>query len=229
MLWVDHVRSPLGTLTIVASDDALCALAFPATRSRMLARIRARFPGVVLGRQRDPNGTRHECTRISLKILTRSTASPSTAVALPSRSRSGRAADDSARYNDDLPKARRDRTAPARGSHGWSSERAKPRLLGYSVPPDHRERWSPHGVRGRHLAEAVAAGARGSAVSVREEARWCTRLLTSGSAPRPACLSADASRVRKRPEHVRGPCHSPADSVRFEQEDAACADESVFP
>ena len=28
MLWVDHVRSPLGTLTIVASDDALCALAF---------------------------------------------------------------------------------------------------------------------------------------------------------------------------------------------------------
>src|SRR5438034_10383738 len=41
--------------------------------------------------------------------------------------------------------------------------------------------------------------------------------------------SPDASRVRKRPEHGRAPCHSRTDSVRFEQEDAACADESVFP
>jgi len=56
VLWVDHVRSPLGALTIVAADDALCALAFPVARSRMLARIRSRFPGVVLKRRRDPNG-----------------------------------------------------------------------------------------------------------------------------------------------------------------------------
>jgi methylated-DNA-[protein]-cysteine S-methyltransferase len=56
VLWVDHVRSPLGTLTIVAADDALCTLAFPVARARMLARIRSRFPGVVLKRPRDPNG-----------------------------------------------------------------------------------------------------------------------------------------------------------------------------
>jgi len=56
VLWVDHVRSPLGTLTIVAAGDALCALAFPVARSRMLARIPSRFPGVVLKRRRDPNG-----------------------------------------------------------------------------------------------------------------------------------------------------------------------------
>src|SRR2546422_328710 len=56
VLWVDQVRSSLGTLTIVAADDALCALAFPVARSRMLARIRSRFPGVVLKRRRDPDG-----------------------------------------------------------------------------------------------------------------------------------------------------------------------------
>ena len=56
VLWVDEVRSPLGTLTMVAADDALCALAFPVVRSRMLARIRSRFSGVVLKRGRDPNG-----------------------------------------------------------------------------------------------------------------------------------------------------------------------------
>ncbi len=72
MLWLDYVRSPLGTLTIVAADDALCALAFPVTRSRMLARIRSRFPGVVLKRRRDPNGyaTRvHEYFSGDLKAL----------------------------------------------------------------------------------------------------------------------------------------------------------------
>src|SRR5256886_4630431 len=56
VLWVDEVRSPLGTLTMVAADDALCALAFPVARSRMLERIRSRFSGVVLKRRRDPNG-----------------------------------------------------------------------------------------------------------------------------------------------------------------------------
>lgn len=56
VLWVDQVRSPLGTVTIVATDGALCAVAFPVARSRTLARIRSRFPGVVLKRRRDPNG-----------------------------------------------------------------------------------------------------------------------------------------------------------------------------
>jgi len=56
VLWVDRVRSPLGTLTIVAADNALCALAFPVARSRMLARISSRFPRVALKRRRDPNG-----------------------------------------------------------------------------------------------------------------------------------------------------------------------------
>jgi methylated-DNA-[protein]-cysteine S-methyltransferase len=56
VLWVDRVRSPLGTLTIVAADHALCALDFSVARSRMLARIRSRFPGIALKRRRDPNG-----------------------------------------------------------------------------------------------------------------------------------------------------------------------------
>lgn len=56
VLWVDHVRSPLGTLTIVAAGDVLCALDFPVARSRMLARIRSRFPRAALKRRRDPNG-----------------------------------------------------------------------------------------------------------------------------------------------------------------------------
>jgi methylated-DNA-[protein]-cysteine S-methyltransferase len=55
-LWIDQVPSPLGTLIIVAADDALCALHFAVARSRMLARIRSRFPGVVLMPRRDPNG-----------------------------------------------------------------------------------------------------------------------------------------------------------------------------
>jgi methylated-DNA-[protein]-cysteine S-methyltransferase len=54
--WVDQARSPLGTLTIVAADHALCALDFPVARSRMLARIRSRFPRATLKRRRDPNG-----------------------------------------------------------------------------------------------------------------------------------------------------------------------------
>jgi methylated-DNA-[protein]-cysteine S-methyltransferase len=56
VLWLDQLRSPLGTLTIVATDDALCALAFPVARSRMLAGIRSRFPRIALKRRRDPNG-----------------------------------------------------------------------------------------------------------------------------------------------------------------------------
>lgn len=55
-LWRDDVPTPLGTLTIVATGDALCALDFPAARSRMLARIRARFPGIAVRRRRDPHG-----------------------------------------------------------------------------------------------------------------------------------------------------------------------------
>jgi methylated-DNA-[protein]-cysteine S-methyltransferase len=56
VLWVDRVRSPLGTLIIVATDEALCALDFAVARSQTLARIRSRFPGVVLKRRQDPNG-----------------------------------------------------------------------------------------------------------------------------------------------------------------------------
>jgi methylated-DNA-[protein]-cysteine S-methyltransferase len=56
VLRVDQVRSPLGTLTIVAAGDALCGLDFPVGRSRMRAWIRSRFPRAVLERRRDPNG-----------------------------------------------------------------------------------------------------------------------------------------------------------------------------
>jgi len=55
-LWIDSVRSPIGTLIMVASDDALCALDFHVVRSRMLSQVRSRFPGVALKRRRDPNG-----------------------------------------------------------------------------------------------------------------------------------------------------------------------------
>jgi hypothetical protein len=50
------VPSPLGALTIIAADGALCAPAFPVARSRMLARTRSRFPGAVLKRRHDPSG-----------------------------------------------------------------------------------------------------------------------------------------------------------------------------
>ena len=56
VLWVDDVRSPLGMVTIVAADDALCALDFSVARSRMLARIRSRYPGLILKRRRNPGG-----------------------------------------------------------------------------------------------------------------------------------------------------------------------------
>jgi methylated-DNA-[protein]-cysteine S-methyltransferase len=56
VLWVDYVRSPLGTVTILATDDALCAVVFSVARPRTLARIHSRFPGVVLKRRHDPNG-----------------------------------------------------------------------------------------------------------------------------------------------------------------------------
>ena len=55
-LWFDRVPSPLGTVTLVATDSALCALDFPAGRSRMLARLRSRFSRLALKRRRDPNG-----------------------------------------------------------------------------------------------------------------------------------------------------------------------------
>src|SRR5262249_53551645 len=47
VLLLDQVRSPLGTLTLVSSDRALCALAFAVERARTLAVIHARFPGAV--------------------------------------------------------------------------------------------------------------------------------------------------------------------------------------
>ena len=55
-LWFDHVASPLGMVTLVATDSALCALDFPFGRSRMLAWLRSRFARVALKRRDDPNG-----------------------------------------------------------------------------------------------------------------------------------------------------------------------------
>ena len=56
VLWFDHVPSPLGMVTLVASDSALCALDFPIRRSRMLERLRSRFSRLALKRRGDPNG-----------------------------------------------------------------------------------------------------------------------------------------------------------------------------
>ena len=55
VLSIDHVASPLGMVTIVVADDAVCGLAFSVARSRMLARTLCRFPGLMLRRCRDPN------------------------------------------------------------------------------------------------------------------------------------------------------------------------------
>jgi methylated-DNA-[protein]-cysteine S-methyltransferase len=54
-LWVDHVPSPLGTLTLVGAHGALRALAFPVERARMLRRLRSRYPGVVFEQRRAPD------------------------------------------------------------------------------------------------------------------------------------------------------------------------------
>jgi len=54
-LWVDHVPSPLGTLTMVGAHGALRALAFPVERARMLRRLRSRYPGVVFEQRRAPD------------------------------------------------------------------------------------------------------------------------------------------------------------------------------
>lgn len=55
-LWLDRVATPLGPLTVVATDRALCALAFGPLRPPLLAGLRARFPGAALRRRRDPGG-----------------------------------------------------------------------------------------------------------------------------------------------------------------------------
>jgi methylated-DNA-[protein]-cysteine S-methyltransferase len=45
-LWLDEIPSPLGLITLVGTEAALCALDFPPCRARLIARIRARFgPG----------------------------------------------------------------------------------------------------------------------------------------------------------------------------------------
>jgi methylated-DNA-[protein]-cysteine S-methyltransferase len=41
---------------MVGTDRGLCALAFPVDRSRMLTRLRSRYPGVVVKRRRAPDG-----------------------------------------------------------------------------------------------------------------------------------------------------------------------------
>jgi methylated-DNA-[protein]-cysteine S-methyltransferase len=42
-LWLEEVPSPIGRITLVATDSALCALDFAPGRARLLARVRARF------------------------------------------------------------------------------------------------------------------------------------------------------------------------------------------
>jgi methylated-DNA-[protein]-cysteine S-methyltransferase len=55
-LRIDEVRSPIGTIVVVAGPDALCALDFDDCRDRMLALLDARYGRVKLRRARDPGG-----------------------------------------------------------------------------------------------------------------------------------------------------------------------------
>ena len=56
ILRVDEIDSPIGTLTLVAAPDALCALDFADCRDRLLAPLLARYPGVPVVAASDPNG-----------------------------------------------------------------------------------------------------------------------------------------------------------------------------
>jgi methylated-DNA-[protein]-cysteine S-methyltransferase len=51
-LWLEELPSPLGRITLVATDTALCALDFPPGRSRLIAHVRARFGAGALRRDR---------------------------------------------------------------------------------------------------------------------------------------------------------------------------------
>jgi methylated-DNA-[protein]-cysteine S-methyltransferase len=55
-LWLVAVPSPLGPLTLVATDEAVCALEFGQPERSLLARLRARFGPVTLVHRADPGG-----------------------------------------------------------------------------------------------------------------------------------------------------------------------------
>ncbi|MFQ5599978.1 MAG: methylated-DNA--[protein]-cysteine S-methyltransferase [Candidatus Krumholzibacteriia bacterium] len=55
-LRIAEIESPIGTILLVASDDALVALDFADGRSRMLSHLAARFGSVKLVPAADPNG-----------------------------------------------------------------------------------------------------------------------------------------------------------------------------
>ncbi len=56
MLRIDEIDSPLGMLTLVATDAALCALDFAECQARLLAPLLARFPDTPVVRAADPHG-----------------------------------------------------------------------------------------------------------------------------------------------------------------------------
>lgn len=56
ILRVDEIEAPVGVMTLVASDDALCALDFADCRDRLLAPLLARYPDARLAEAADPNG-----------------------------------------------------------------------------------------------------------------------------------------------------------------------------
>jgi len=190
VLWVDQVPSPLGTLTIVAADDALCALDFPVARSRMLARIRARFPRVALTRRRDPNGY---ATRVRAYFSGDLGALDGIAVDCGGTSfeqqvwKALRAipAGTTTTYRQLAEVVRRPRAVRAVGQ----ANARNPVCL---VIPCHRMIGSDGHLKG------YASGI--------WRKRW---LLEHEGALVPGLPSADASRVRKRPEHRSAPCHSP--------------------
>jgi methylated-DNA-[protein]-cysteine S-methyltransferase len=55
-LLLDEMPSPIGTIAVVSSQDALCALDFADCRERMLALLRSRYGAVRLVRTTDPCG-----------------------------------------------------------------------------------------------------------------------------------------------------------------------------
>jgi methylated-DNA-[protein]-cysteine S-methyltransferase len=52
----DQVRSPIGTIALVANDGALCALDFEDCRARMMGLLAQRFGTVRLTRAKNPGG-----------------------------------------------------------------------------------------------------------------------------------------------------------------------------
>jgi methylated-DNA-[protein]-cysteine S-methyltransferase len=55
-LGIDRVRSPIGTITLVANEQALCALDFEDCRARMTTLLERRYGSVRLKKADDPGG-----------------------------------------------------------------------------------------------------------------------------------------------------------------------------